>query len=724
MMGEPKAGKTFENIYLAGRNGLQIIGKFKLAEPGIGFQESQSKKVTTMRGNEIRSAQWYRCARDFELRVEMVNGIVYRFDGFQRDSFDLLSDLLSSYYKVNLEPKELSLRGYNWGKAEFQGSMMMFNVHDKTAFEIPLTDVANTAPVGKNEVSIEFVSPSNTEGPDGSITRTRMREDALVEIHFYLPGMAMQSQIDETGGKKVLKDKDAVKEGKEGQEEGEIADEEEDVVLDDDGEAVTAAAIFCETIKSRADVSATQGDSIVTFADLLCLTPRGRFELDMGATSFRIRGKSNDYKILFKSIRNMFLLPKPDDLHYMFIMQLDPPVRQGQTRYPFLVFQFDRDEEIDATLRLEDDVLQTQYEGRLRKDYDGLIYIVVSEIFKGLTNMKVITPSGTYKSSQGQPGLKCSLKAHEAFLYPLEKHFLSFPKPTTLIPYSEVSVVTFARVNAAANTTRTFEVRIKTAGGETTYSSIPREEYEALEEFCRSKKMKVTAELGDGGGAYGDDDSEEEEEEEEGGRRKRKRVDVSAADFGDDDDEEGSEEDEDFVDKGSGSDVDLEFDSDAGSDASGSDQDESDDEDGEKAKAKKSSKPPKEKASKKKGEPPAKKSKTEKDPNAPKKALSAYIYFGNDAREQIKRENPGISMTEMMKKVGSMWAETSAEDKKKYEDMAAKDTERYKEEMKAYEKGGKSKSSSSSSSKSKSKSAGKEEQKFKSAEFISDEDDD
>jgi structure-specific recognition protein 1 len=76
--------------------------------------------------------------------------------------------------------------------------------------------------------------------------------------------------------------------------------------------------------------------------------------MDMFATFFRIRGKSHDYRIMFSSIRRIFLLPKPDDLHYSFVVQVDPPVRQGQTRYPFLVFQFDRDEEVDASIKLDE----------------------------------------------------------------------------------------------------------------------------------------------------------------------------------------------------------------------------------------------------------------------------------------------------------------------------------------------------------------------------------
>lgn len=31
---------------------------------------------------------------------------------------------------------------------------------------------------------------------------------------------------------------------------------------------------------------------------------------------------------------------------------MDPPIRQGQTRYPFLILQFERDEEMTCRLNL------------------------------------------------------------------------------------------------------------------------------------------------------------------------------------------------------------------------------------------------------------------------------------------------------------------------------------------------------------------------------------
>ncbi len=40
------------------------------------------------------------------------------------------------------------------------------------------------------------------------------------------------------------------------------------------------------------------------------------------------------------------------------------------------------------------------------------------------------------------------------------------------------------------------------------------------------------------------------------------------------------------------------------------------------------------------------------DKTAPKRAKSAYIFFGSDMRETIKQENPDITTTEIMKELG------------------------------------------------------------------------
>jgi len=85
-----------------------------------------------------------------------------------------------------------------------------------------------------------------------------------------------------------------------------------------------------------------------------------------------------------------------------------------------------------------------------------------------------------------------------------------------------------------------------------------------------------------------------------------------------------------------------------------------------------------------------------KDPNAPKKALSAYMFFCKDHREEAKSKlEKGAAVTEIAKKLGKMWKKLDNEDKKKFEKKHEKDKERYEKEMKKYKKKGESKGSGS-----------------------------
>lgn len=273
------------------------------------------------------------------------------------------------------------------------------------------------------------------------------------------------------------------------------------------------------------------------FSDTLCLTPRGRYDIDMFPAFLRLRGKTTDYKISYTSIIKLFLLPKPDDVHVLFVIGLDPPLRQGQTRYPFLVFQFVREEEIDVSLNLDDETIATKYEGKLEKKYESRTYEVVSTLFKTLTGRRVTIPSEIFKSYHNQSAIKCSMKANEGVLYPLDKSFLFIPKPPTFIPHSEIGSVTFSRVGGnAASASRTFDLKFNMKSGvDYSFSSINREEYTNLNEFLQNKKIKTKTMEDESTGRYVEM-VEDSDSEEDTGKRKRKSV---VQDFGGGDDDEG-----------------------------------------------------------------------------------------------------------------------------------------------------------------------------------------
>lgn len=120
------------------------------------------------------------------------------------------------------------------------------------------------------------------------------------------------------------------------------------------------------------------------------------------------------------------------------------------------------------------------------------------------------------------------------------------------------------------------------------------------------------------------------------------------------------------------------------------------------------------------------KKKKSKDDNAPKRASTAFMLWLNETRDQIKRENPGIKVTEIAKKGGEMWRELK--DKSEWEEKAAKDKERYTNEMKSYKPSGGNDDSASKKRKKESSSPKKSSATtmagggFKSKEYISDDD--
>ncbi|KAI9365718.1 hypothetical protein BD770DRAFT_433196 [Pilaira anomala] len=541
-----KKNIDFNSIYC----GLQPdLGRFRLSQNGLGWKGGRDRTII-VGTDELKKMSWTRAARGFELRVLKKDNTVLKFDGFKPDDLDELKEAIKIFYKLPVEVKEVSVKGWNWGKADFQGSNLNFSVANKTMFELPLAQAIATNKPGKNEVAINFVDPGQP-APEGINPKDI---DELMDVTFYIPGTV-------------------AKETTNGENNANVEDDEE--------EEVNADMVFYENVKSKLELSQMTTENIVQFQEALCLTPRGRYNIDMYQDFLRLRGKTYDYKILYKNIIKLFLLLKPDEVHVLFVIGLDPPLRQGQTKYPFLVFQFVREEEIDVQLNLEDSTLDEKYENKLQKHYDAPTYEVVSNVFRALTNRKVTVP-GSYRSHHGANALKCSMKANEGFLYPLEKSLLFIPKPPTFIPLNEIAVVTFSRVGQSGGSSRTFDMKFNMKGGnDIQFSSINREEYANIEDYLKQKKIKIKSEGNEDVVMTYTDlaglDEDDDEDDDTFDVRKKRRTDPSssmgrsnlgAGGAGADDEDESP--DEDFA-PDSDSDVPEEFDSDAQGSSEGED---------------------------------------------------------------------------------------------------------------------------------------------------------
>ena len=78
------------------------------------------------------------------------------------------------------------------------------------------------------------------------------------------------------------------------------------------------------------------------------------------------------------------------------------------------------------------------------------------------------------------------------------------------------------------------------------------------------------------------------------------------------------------------------------------------------------------------------KGKRRKDPNAPKRAMSAYLYYCEDYRQMVRNENPDKTIAEVAKILGEMWRALSDDDKAPYQEKATRDRDRYMKVMDAY----------------------------------------
>uniref|UniRef100_A0A8C7FBZ5 FACT complex subunit SSRP1 n=1 Tax=Oncorhynchus kisutch TaxID=8019 RepID=A0A8C7FBZ5_ONCKI len=376
-----------------------------------------------------------------------------------------------------------------------------------------------------------------------------------------------------------------------------------------------------------------------SFTDfLLSLSVCVRYDILIYPAFLHLHGKTFDYKIPYTTVLRLFLLPHKDQRQMFFVISLDPPIKQGQTRYHFLILLFSKEEELRLTLNMSEEEVEKRYEGKLSKNMSGSLYEMVSRVMKALVNRKITVPGNFQGNTPGAQCITCSYKAQSGLLYPLERGFIYVHKPPVHLRFEEISCVNFAR---GTTTTRSFDFEVETKqGNQFTFSSIEREEYGKLFDFVNAKKLNIKNRGFKEGMKSKNNEYSDSDEDQHDAYLERMKAEGKIREEGDgsnDSDEETGE-----------------YDSNASESESGSGGDGSDDE-GKKKKPAKKAKVVKERK--------PRKEKKQKDTNAPKRPMSSYMLWLNSSREHIKSENPGISITEISKKAGEMWKQIGKDDK-------------------------------------------------------------
>ncbi|CAO1443169.1 unnamed protein product [Diamesa serratosioi] len=611
----------FSSIH-AEQRGCMAVGRLKLQETSVSFKSDKTGKVDQINPSEIESVNFQKFVGHYGIRLFMKNGSLHRYSGFSGEE-KKIAEYFKKNYKLEMLEKELSMRGWNWGTVQFNGAVLSFDVENKTSFEIPLSHVSQCT-TGKNEVTMEF--HQNDDAPV-----------SLMEMRYHIP-----------------------------------------TTESSDTDPVDA---FYQNVMTKASVISVSGDAIAIFREIPCLTPRGRYDIKVFQSFFQLHGKTFDYKIPLSTVLRLFLLPHKDNRQMFFVVSLDPPIKQGQTRYHFLVLLFGMEEETSIELPFTDEELKEKYDDKLTKELSGPVFEVLGKIMKVIINRKLTGP-GSFIGHSGTPAVGCSYKAAAGYLYPLERGFIYVHKPPIHIRFEEIASVNFAR-GGGSTKSFDFEIELK-IGTNHTFSSIEKEEYNKLYDFIVSKKIHVKNTGKNDKANYADDFGDSDKEEPDA-YLARVKAEAKERESDDTNDSEEESTDEDFNPNAEDSDVAEEYDS----NPSSSDSDEGGSDDSAKQKKKKDKIDRKEKRAEKKANPPkrrTKKNKADRDVNAPKRPTTGFMIWLNENREKIKTENPGIKPTEVAKMGGEMWGKLG--DKKEWDEKAAIEKAKYVKAMEEYKASG------------------------------------
>ena len=254
------------------------------------------------------------------------------------------------------------------------------------------------------------------------------------------------------------------------------------------------------------------------------------------------------------------MVPKVDGHFSFLILKLRSPLTQGNTFYPFVIFQIKPENEIKVEIQIpeDDEEIEKKLE-EFQNPLEGKAIDIIAKLFNKIVNKSLIVPTKNFIFTKG-PFIKCSYKANDGVLYFLEKSILFVHKPVLDIEHENIKEIELARVHESGIQQRSFDMTIKLKKDSYQFSGLDREEMDKLQEYINAKKIKLNSvdennnnvdmptystrrrapvneevpdlpsekELGDedyvdsGEGSEEDEDEEEEIEEEEKKKKKKK----------------------------------------------------------------------------------------------------------------------------------------------------------------------------------------------------------
>ena len=376
--------------------------------------------------------------------------------------------------------KDLFVRGLNWGDMKTTEENIVFSHKSKLWFEMPMNTISNIQHISnKNEVAIEITQEDQN------------CESNLCELRLFVPDKDNKNKKNKNPDENSSKAEEN-KESDPDEENKEKEDESSNNNVIDIGEKSRAEIIKDEIVK-KAKIGSVS-NSIAHIQDIQMITPRGKFDLYFTKNYLKIHGLSFNYQILNKNITKIFLLPKIDKHNQIFVLQLKAYVTQGNTQYPYIIFQIPSDEDTKLNLNLSEKnaaEIRDKFENLDENNVlEGKSMDVIAQLFNALIGVGVIIPSQNFTFNTG-PYIKCSYKVNDGVLYPLEKSLIFVHKPVLYILHKDIMKINFARLQESAGQQRTFDIIVKTAKESYKFSGVDKNEMVSLKNYFENKKIKI-----------------------------------------------------------------------------------------------------------------------------------------------------------------------------------------------------------------------------------------
>lgn len=454
---------SLEEVYYNSK-GVMKKGVVKLAPTGIGIKVGGD--IRTVRSEDIKEIQTYSGVKGQSVRIVNKENKIFVLDSIESGDIENIKEYVKKHYKLNVYGKSLSVEGKAHGVMDVTDAFVEIKDGAKTLFDIPLESIENAY---------------------------ERRGEGIINISNEYQGLA-------------------------------------EIRFTSRGEAGKDVHSLIEAIKSH--TAGEEHFEVLSLDEVSFVLPRGKCKLTINANSVHIIGKTYHHNILFGNFDRLFYLEKDagdsaEDMSHV-IIEVSTPIRQGQTRYKYILF-FVPDDEVmllpgmgeEGVFYEEEDVEDVREKETLEKidglgvgrEYKERLSKAITSILSRLSGKKVMETGG-FTTIGGRKSLKCSCKANEGFLYPLDEGLLFITK-IIYIRYSEIDVVEFSRVNISARTAKTFDARVITKQDkEFTFNGMQKVEFGAFEEYLSQKGVKYVSEVVNEGWAEEGSASEESEEEE------------------------------------------------------------------------------------------------------------------------------------------------------------------------------------------------------------------